>query len=98
MWSAGAGSPPQSGLTYQGEMESFGTRPRLSRLVLEVSESRSVSLSNRDEVTNLVLYGFRTTAVCREDWREEVSQEAEVTWRGKGRLRGWTWREEMKHS
>ena len=54
-------------------MESFGTRQKLSKLILEVLESHSVSLNNQTNVTNLVLYGFRTTAVCREDWLEKVS-------------------------
>lgn len=60
-------------------MESFGTRQKLSKLILEVLESHSVSSNNHTNGTSLVLYGFRPTAVCREDWLEKVSQGAEVT-------------------
>ena len=69
-------------------MESFGTRQRLSKLILEVLESHSVSLISHNNAIDLVLYGFRTMAVCREDWLEGVGQGTEVTWRGKGRLHG----------
>ena len=46
---------------------------RPPNLILKLLDSWCVSFSSQNNVINLVLYSFRTIAVCREDRLEEMS-------------------------
>jgi hypothetical protein len=51
--------------TYQRDRESFRTQAEASDLTVEMLGSHFLSLRNQNNVAKLIVYGFRTIALCR---------------------------------